>query len=121
MRPEDYEFIISVIDIGGTLTSRLDTSHHGESACAAYDVSVNFDVEAGFKQGRISALLQDEVLTHMVQQIHQTAKLAWLHPGDDEGIMSEWEAGQPGGNQYVTPEQKQCALQSCLYLCHIRL
>jgi hypothetical protein len=107
--PREYDFIISVIDVRGAVAAQLDTTHHAAAASACYDMSAHFDVEAGFKQGRISSLLQDRELSVVVREAHETAVMAWMHPSDDEAILEALKEWQQRGKYNMYKEQKQCA------------
>jgi hypothetical protein len=114
VHPREYEFIISVIDVHGTVSSRLDTEHHA-AASICYDMSAHFDVEAGFKQGRISSLLQGNELSQ-IKEAHEAAGVPWMHPADDEAILSSLRDKKHTSTQYMNKDQKTCAV--CLASAH---
>lgn len=107
--PREYEFIISVIDVHGAVASRLDTEHHAAAASVCYDMSAHFDVEAGFKQGRISSLLQGNELSQ-IKEAHEAAGVPWMHPADGEAILRSLRDKKHSSKQYMNQDQKMCVL-----------
>jgi hypothetical protein len=110
--PREYEFIISVIDVHGAISSRLDTEHHA-AASVCYDMNAHFDVEAGFKQGRISSLLQGNELSQ-IKEAHEAAGVPWMHPADDEAILASLRDNHDSHKHYMNEDQKLCAPVSSL-------
>lgn len=108
VHPGEYEFIVSVIDVSGAIGARLDTEHH-TAARVCYDMCVHFDVEAGFKQGSISSLLQ-EVDLSQIKEVHEAAVLSWMHPADDEAILRSLRDKQSSNTEYISQDKKLCAL-----------
>ena len=107
VHPREYEFIISVIGVHGAVSSRLDTEHHA-AASVCYDMSAHFNVEAGFKQGMVSCLLQGHELSH-IKVAHEAAGVPWMHPADDEAILRSLRDKAHCSKQYMNHDQKMCA------------
>jgi hypothetical protein len=115
--PSDYEFICSVINIHATLLSRFDVTRQLLSACVSYDAALRADFEAGFKRAQLSALLLDPEISDVVREVHESATVAWLHPGDGEALLSSWErmAAEPGVGGFdshasrFSAEEARCA------------
>ena len=110
VRPSEYEFIISVIDVHGAISSRFETEHHA-AASVCYDMSAHFDLEAGFKQGMISSLLHGQELSQ-IKEAHEAAGVPWMHPADDEAILSSLRDKKHANKQYMSQDQKACAAAS---------
>lgn len=121
--PSDYEFVCSVINIHATLLSRFDVTRQFSSACVTYDAALRADFEAGFKRAQLSALLLDPEISEIVREVHESATVAWLHPGDGEALLSSWErmAAEPGVGSFASQaprfsaEEARCAPLATLH------
>lgn len=98
----DYEFVVSAVNLRATLTSRLDVTSQLSTACITYDAGTRVDIEAGFKRSQLTELLRESEVAGLVREVHEAAKVAWLHPGEGDALLSAWQrmAAAPGEGGY---------------------
>ena len=117
----DYEFVVSAVNLRATLTSRLDVTSQLSTACITYDAGMRVDLEAGFKRSQLTELLRESEVAGIVREVHEAAKVAWLHPGEGDALLSAWQrmAAAPGEGGYgmfdggcgrMSAEEMRCAL-----------
>jgi hypothetical protein len=96
--PTDYEFVLSAVNLRATLASRYDITELLTSACMTYDTGLRVDVESGFQRAQLSDLLRNPEVAHVVRDVHESARVAWLHPGDGDALLASWHriASTPG-------------------------
>ena len=93
----DYEFVMSAINLRATLLSRFDVARRLSTAAVAYDAAMRVDMEGGFKRAQLSALLRDPDVSDVVRDVHESAVVAWLHPGDGDALLATWRAMAAAG------------------------
>lgn len=87
----DYELVLSLVNLRATLASRYDVTSQLSTACVTYDAGMRVDIESGFQRAQLTDLLRNAEVAHIVRDVHESAKVAWLHPGDGEALLASWQ------------------------------